>query len=328
MGTEDEIREYLQNGLSPQVLVQKYNYKKSTVYKVYHTLRAFNAMIKKPDWSIENIHFDRPNPRYLPGESFIVNFDFTNTSERHIFIANIGAHMEWMTADSWYSMNINDILKSRERRSVSLCIPIPNNIALGEYEMMFGVECQHLPVQSYRDQMLVTLWSEPYILDIKHNLTAEKIFLSHSLDDIYLVREIEKQFDKFGIEVMIGEDQRRPGYDIEEKFKQMVNDCTIFVALLTKSALMSRWVIMETNYAFSINKLCIPLKDESVSLETKLEWIPFSKESSPIAVWQTIMTAIADSRTNRQNLLSSPIVAALGIAILGFLIGWSLRGES
>ena len=108
----------------------------------------------------------------------------------------------------------------------------------------------------------------------------------------------------------------------------MINDCTIFVALLTRSALVSRWVIMETSYAFSINKLCIPLKDESVSLETKLEWIPFSIESSLLAVWQTIMTAIADSRTNRQNLLNSPIVAALGIAIFGFLIGWSLRGKS
>jgi hypothetical protein len=90
---------------------------------------------------------------------------------------------------------------------------------------------------------------------------------------------------------------------------------------------MSRWVIMETNYAISINKLCIPLKDESVSLETKLEWIPFSKESSPIAVWQTIMTAITDSRIDRQDLLDSPIIAALGIAILGFPIGWSLRGN-
>jgi len=26
---------------------------------------------------------------------------------------------------------------------------------------------------------------------------------------------------------MIGDDQRRPGYDIEEKFKQMINDYTI-----------------------------------------------------------------------------------------------------
>jgi TIR domain len=52
---------------------------------------------------------------------------------------------------------------------------------------------------------------------------------------------------------MIGEDESGPGAELEEEFKQIIQDCSIFIALFSEPAARSRWVIIETNYARSIN---------------------------------------------------------------------------
>jgi hypothetical protein len=107
--------------------------------------------------------------------------------------------------------------------------------------------------------------------------------------------------------------------------KHMIDQCTIFIAILTDVAMRSEWVLRETNYAAGIRKPCILLKEQSISIVTELEWTSFSKHNSSVEIFQIMMTAIDRIRQRNQNLLNSPIVGILGIAIASFLAGWILR---
>jgi hypothetical protein len=105
----------------------------------------------------------------------------------------------------------------------------------------------------------------------------------------------------------------------------MIDRCTIFIAILTDVAMRSEWVLRETNYAAKIRKPCILLKEESISIATEIEWTSFSKRSSSVEIFQIMMTSIDRIRERNQNLLNSPVVGILGIAIASFLAGWILR---
>lgn len=320
MGIEDEIRELLQTGNSAASVIDR-GYKKSTVYKIYNTLKTFSRKITKPEWIIENIIFNNPNIRYLPGDSVTVSFYFKNNSDRDIYIVNLGINTEWMIEDhTWYSQKLNTILKPNQKKYTSLIFPIPQTLALGEYELLFGVECQYLPVIDYREQSLKTQWSEPQIIDVKHPLTNDKLFLSHSVKNAQLVHELEKRLDNFGIETIIGEDKSEPGQLLEKKFKEQINSCTIFMALLTDEAIRSDWVNTEVNHAISISKPSILLKEQDLNVKMKYEWTPFSKYDDPEKIFQTIMTSIKKIKEPK-SLVSSNTLKLLGVALVGALVG-------
>lgn len=320
MGIENEIRELLQTG-NPAASVIDRGYKKSTVYKIYNTLKTFSGKITKPEWTIENIVFNNPNIRYLPGDSITVSFYFKNNSDRDIYIVNLGIQTEWMIEDhTWYSQKINTVLKPNQKKYTSLTFSIPQTLALGEYELLFGVECQYLPVTDYREQSLKTQWSEPKIIDVKHPLTNDKLFLSHSVKNVQLVHELEKRLDNFGIETIIGEDKSEPGQLLEKKFKEQINSCTIFMALLTDEAIRSDWVNTEVNHAISISKPSILLKERDLNVKMKYEWTPFSKYDDPEKIFQTIMTSIKKIKEPK-SLVSSNTLKLLGVALIGVLVG-------
>jgi len=320
MGIEDKIRELLQDGNSAASVIDR-GYKKSTVYKIYNTLKTFSGKITKPDWIIENIVFNNPNIRYLPGDSITVSYYFKNNSDRDIYIVNIGIQTEWMIKDhTWYSQKLNTVLKSNQKKYLSLTFPIPQTLALGEYELLFGVECQYLPVIDYSEQSLKTQWSEPQIIDVKHPLTNDKLFLSHSVKNVQLVYELEKRLDNFGIETIIGEDKSEPGQFLEKKFKEQINSCTIFMALLTDEAIRSDWVNTEINHAISISKPSILLKERDLNIKMKYEWTPFSKNDDPEKIFQTIMTSVKKIKEPK-SLVSSNTLRLLGVALIGALVG-------
>ena len=320
MGREDEIRNLLQEGHTPISLIHR-GHKKSTVYKIYNTLKTFSGKITKPNWIIENIVFNKPTVRYLPGESITVSFYFKNNSERDLYVVNVGIQTEWMIKDhTWYSQKLNIVLKPNQKKYMNLTFPIPQTLALGEYELLFGVECQYLPVTDYGGQSIVTQWSEPQIVNIKHQLTNETLFLSHSVKDIQLVYELEERLDKFGIQTVIGEDNTEPGKLLETKFKEQINSSTFFLALLTDDAARSDWVNTEINHAISINKPRILLKERDLSIKMKYEWTPFSKFDEPEKIFQTIMTSIKKINEPK-SIVSSNTVKLLGVALIGILVG-------
>ena len=325
MGIEDTIRSFLEQNYSPQSLIEK-GYSKSTVYKIYSTTRTFQSTLRSSDWLVEDIHYNKP--RYLPGDTIIIRFDLTNLSDKDLYLMNVGLQTEWMIDNNqnwyWYSQKTGDILKSGQKRNFSLSVPIPSNIALGEYEMRFGLQGQYLPSTSYEDQIITPRWSIPEIINIKYPLQKDKIFVSHSIRDEYLIRNLQKDLDKYGFEIIIGEDKSEPGSLLEEKFKRLIQSSTLFLALITESALRSKWVNLETNYAVSINKPFILLKEKSVNIHSPYEWTEFDRNDSTTLLGDIVMEAIRKSKFKPDS-SNSGLLNILGIALLSFLVGWYLR---
>ena len=105
---------------------------------------------------------------------------------------------------------------------------------------------------------------------------------------------------------------------------EMIRSSTIFLCVLTDAAVRSIMVRNEIAYAVNIRKPCILLKEESVTLDWNAEWIPFSKYDEPISVFQTIMAAVENIKKD-QGVLASPLIGILGVALISFILGLSLR---
>jgi hypothetical protein len=315
MGIQDEIEEYLRQGYTPQQLIDM-GHKKSTVYKVYSALKSYVMPTTRPEWVIENV---MPWPlRCLPGQTLSMSFSFKNTSDQDIYLYRIGTHFEWMiTPYEWFAQDVKDLVKPNQRHLFTFLVPVPRNIPLGEYEILFGIEAQSLPPTGNLDQSRQTLWSEPLIFHVKHPITGIKVFISHSTEDTQIVRELEKRLDNYGIEPIIAEDIPEPGTVLEEKFKAKIRESNIFLALLTESSARSKWVIMETEYARSIQKPVIPLKERSLRVESPIEWIGFSRGENADAIFPRVMEAIRFNTRNQPGL--SPIGIVLGIGVLAFI---------
>lgn len=318
MGIEDEIRSYLHQGFTPKQLIENYDYKKSTVYKVAETIQTFSDNVNLPEWSILNIQFNKPHERYMPGEAARVNFTFQNQSNRDLYVINIGVQTEWMIKEGmWYSQQVKGLVKPNQSRYISISFPIPRDIGLGEYELLFGVEAQYLPVTGYENQV-TTDWSHPLILHIKHPLSNNKVFLSHSVKDQFLVRQLEKKLDEFGIITYVGEDISSPGSQLNEKFQRLISTSNFFIALLTNPALESPWVQMEIEYAKSLNKPMILLKDRTINVDSNHEWIEFSSNDSPQHTFQIIMNALEILQNSGNS--NGLIAGAVGIGLLALLV--------
>jgi len=319
MGIEDEIRESLQQGYTPKQLIDT-GYKKSTVYKVYQTVKSYVAPVSRPEWVVENI---RPWPlRCLPGEQVSISFALKNTSERDMYLYRVGVRSEWMKDPyKWFAQEVRDLLKPNQRRLVTILLPVPQDTTLGEYEILFGVETLYLPAGDY-GQTMQTQWSEPVIFHVKHPPRGTKVFISHSTEDTRIVRELAKRLENFGVEAIIAEDIPEPGVVLEEKFKAKIRESTIFLALFTEDSIRSKWVILETEYAQSIGKPLIPLKEKSLRLESPIEWVEFSRYEEPDSIFQKVMEAI-----KRTQPTVSPLGVFLGVAVLAFLTAWIFGGS-
>jgi len=319
MSIENEIRKLFYQGYTPQQLIQM-GYKKSTVYKVYQSLRTYVGGIRKPNWSIKDIWFNHVDCRYLPGQEIILSFYFENSSNMDIYLNKIGVHIEWLKPDGWYVQNVRDLIKSGQRRQFYFRIPIPENIPLGEYELRFGIEGQYLPILGYQSPSLHLEWSEPTIIHIKYPLTGIKIFISHSVRDIQLIRQLEQQLDNYGIEAIIAEDIQTPGMPLREKFEQKIREATIFLVLFTENSIRSKWVLEETAYAIQIGKPIIPLKEKNLPIQLDIEWIEFSRDEKPDELAYKIFGALK-SHFEKTPLIN-PYVYIIGAAIIAFLGGF------
>jgi len=321
VGIQDEISKYLLEGHTPQQIINM-GYRKSTVYKVYETLKTYKTQTSKPEWFVTNIMFNKPNKRYLSKESISISFNFENSSQRDMYLHKMGIWIEWLKSNEWYAQDVKDLVKSGQRRFFSFLIPIPEDVSLGEYELRFGIQGQYLPVIGYQDQSLQTQWSEPEIIHIKHPERGIKLFISHSTQDMQLIRGLEQLLDNYGIESIIAEDIRTPGTELREKFREKIRESTIFLVLFTENSINSKWVIEETNYAFQIGKPVIPLKEKSVKIETEIEWIEFSKYEKPETIFSKIMDGINSRlRKIQPPLQIDPIIGIIGVGILAFLAG-------
>jgi hypothetical protein len=315
---EEQIRQLLLTGQSPKSVIEK-GFKKSTVYKVYDSVKQFTNPVNLPKWTIEAIAFNN-NGRYMPGNTAQINFYFKNNSDRDLYIVNLGVQPEWMIKQNqWIAQPLKELLKAGQRKFLSLSFGVPNNLPLGEYELYFGVEGQYLPVHNFEDTALTTQWSDPKIINVKKPSTGVSIFLSHGVQDSYLVQQLANSLDNNGINVLLPEEEVRVGTNIQQTIANMINSCNVFVALVTESSAGSPQVNLEIQHAKNMNKPLILLREQSVPVTLDYPWIVFSKEEHIDKILQTIMSSIQNLPRNAG--VDSGIAALLGLALIGIVIG-------
>lgn len=231
-----------------------------------------------------------------------------------------GLQPEWLVGE-WYARENRFLLHSDSTRNSVINMPIPRDIPLGEYEIRWGLEAQFVGPGTTAPNTIQTQWTEPFILEIKKLRTGYKVFISHSTTDMYLVRQLDCSLDNEGIEGVIAEDYKEPGRVLEEKFKAKIRESHFFVALLTSAGLRSDWVLLETNYALSINKPCILFKEKEVPASGSVEWVEFSHYDPPEAIIAKAQEALEPVRKQHYGLASPPSLVPIAAAVLAFLFG-------
>lgn len=317
MGTEDNIRELLGRGHSPSEIVGQ-GYKKSTVYKVYSKLSAETTPVTPSQWWIT---WQIGKQRYLPGEVVKLTYTVKNTSGVDLYVYRTGIQPEWLQSE-WHAQEGRFLLRPGENRTLPINIPIPSDLALGEYEMRWGLEAQFVgPGAGVTNTNIQTQWTEPFVLEVKRALTGYKVFISHSTSDMYLVRQLEDSLDNEGIASVIAEDIMEPSIVLQEKFEALIRGCQCFLALLTASGVRSEWVIHETNYALSIDKPCVLLKEKGTPVETGREWVEFSQYDPIETTMAKVKEALERVKQRYYGIAPPPALAPVAIGVLAFLFG-------
>jgi len=285
--------------------------------------KMYTSNINKLGWEITNIRFNRKGRRYLPGDQVSLAFSFHNLSNNDMYLHRIWLYAEWPT-DEWQAIDVRDLIKSGQKRPFSTTIQVPKDITLGEYELRVGVEKQYLPATGYQDEYLSVEWSKPEPIHIKKPLNGTKIFISHSVQDIALIRQLAQELDNNGYTPIITEDLPEPGLELAKKFQEKIKEATVFLVVLTKKSIESEWVRKERAYAEQLKKLIIPLKEKGLSIYDPIEWIEFSRNEEPEIIASHVISAISN-RLKKDAPQAAPVINAqlrnvIFILLLSFIL--------
>ena len=107
---------------------------------------------------------------------------------------------------------------------------------------------------------------------------AFKVFISHSVKDISLVKQLQYWLDRNQIEAYIFEEYPQPGTMIGEKVARAIDRSDCVLALMTRDGSRSQWVHNEVGYAKGKEKIVIPIVENGVingGFLEGVEYIPF-----------------------------------------------------
>ncbi len=317
MGIADDIAKLLSEGNSPQTIIKELGYKRSTVYKVLQERTSLQLSINPPPWMIENIHFGKP--RYLPKEKCTVTYSVKNSSNFDLYLYKTGIQTEWMVG-TWNALEARLLLRAGEAKPFTITLDLPDSIALGEYDLRFGIEGQFLGQPNIVvANTYVTEFSTPIVIDVKRPPTGVTVFVSHSTNDLHLVRQLANYLDNFGIEAIIAEDTPEPGKKLDEKFQTEIRNSKLLLALLTSDGIRSDWVRYEIEYADKIGKPLLLLKESGVAIQSKIEWVEFSRNEGIEALSKKIVTDIEKINSRMIQITQQPVVPLAGVLVVGIL---------
>jgi hypothetical protein len=325
LGTEERIAEMLQQGWSPKRLIDERGFRKSTVYKVADSIRSQQGSSPSSMWTVS---MEAGRDRFLPGDSAVLAFTVTNQSPADLYIFQAGVQPEWLS-DQWVFAGQRKLLRPTESLIIRLTLAIPNDLPLGEKDLLFGIQGQWVGPQ----QPLLTnggmMWAGPIVLKVQRPPTGKRVFLSHSVADMSLVNQLANTLDNYGIQPIVAESVATPGAVLVEKFAFLIQQADVIIALLTHNAIRSPWVLSEIEYAVQIGKPRILLRDTSLrGLGTTidhLEWTEIDLSSGIDIVTSRVFSALQAIPQTQATKSGQPApddaVAVLGIALLAFLVG-------
>lgn len=93
----------------------------------------------------------------------------------------------------------------------------------------------------------------------KSKLDKVKIFLSYSTRNKKLASVLKEELEKYGLDVFLAHQTIRVSHEWEKRILTELNDCHVFVALLTKESRKSEWTDQEAGFAMAYGKKIIPL---------------------------------------------------------------------
>ncbi len=333
MATEDDIRNKLMHGAPVEQLINSEGYKKSTVYKVRKMLLSDKVPAPQNAFFIENIKFNGQFSELFRGDPrgrVNVTGTVRNVGLVDLYVTQVGVMPEWLEKENtWDSNDETFLLKPNQTRNFAFSIEV-DSIDYGEYTIKFGVTGQWLTrgpqtTNQFGPSMNITqtMWTDPVILHLKKKLTGYSVFLSHSINDMAVVRHIANFLDLNGIEPIVAEDISKPGSYLPQKFKELIDGSSVFLVLLTNNGVRSQWVMRECEYAFQKNKVIVPIKEQSVLVSgswfpSDVEWIEFSMGDAANIIVQKISNGISNALSKARQAATPPFLGGL---LIGGLLG-------
>lgn len=86
------------------------------------------------------------------------------------------------------------------------------------------------------------------------------VFVSHSINDLDIVKRIKSWLEYVGISVFIAHQDIEPAKDFDIEIIEQLKSSLIFVPLLTKNFKKSEWCDQEAGMAIATNSIILPIK--------------------------------------------------------------------
>jgi len=307
MGIEEQIALRLQQGSTPRDLLAE-GFRKSTVYKVAESLRSQRAPIPTP---LVGVQMECDRDRYLPGEAAQVSFVITNSSVADLYVFQAGVRPEWLEPDQWIPTGVRKLVGSGDSLTVRLLLPIPSHIALGEKELLFGIQGQWVGPRtaSPANEMM---WTGALLLPVQRAPNGSSVFIAHSVADMALVARLERVLDDNGIATIIA------GPDVN---LQALDRADFLVALITHSIRLQE-ALSEIARAAASRKELILLRDVTLAGVSPPElaglgWTDLDFSRQDVSIVVTLIGALHDAAAARNAARKKDQQDALGAIVLG-----------
>lgn len=149
---------------------------------------------------------------------------------------------------------------------------------------------------------------------------AFKVFISHSIEDVGLVYELDRLLRLSGMEPYVAEWYVEPGKPLWQKVKEAITGCHCVLVILSKYGLRSPWVNQELAVAEASGRLIIPLVERGVEprglLEGK-EYIPFDSANAGDAMKAAVRyLESCKIEKERRDAIGAIILVFLGLLAL------------
>jgi len=137
-----------------------------------------------------------------------------------------------------------------------------------------------------------------------------RIFLSYSSDDKILAGKIKNYLEQFQISVFLAHEDIEPTLEWRGEILHNLNDCDVFLPLLTQNFIKSEWTNQEVGIAFGNDKIIISLivNIRPFGFLEKDQGLRISEELSEFS-YKDIIKTISKNNILKENLKNCIILS-------------------
>ena len=131
---------------------------------------------------------------------------------------------------------------------------------------------------------------------------AFKVFISHSVTDLWLVEQLKYWLELNGIETYLAELHPEPGVPLAEKVTKAIEQSNCVIGLITNAGGRSKWVNQEIGYARAKGRLVIPVVEQGESLAGFVEgkeYISFDRANPGDAI-RRVVDFLAQKKADKE----------------------------